>query len=78
MIIRSMLMECKSYLFGMWHYGLGSLTCLTSYFLLHLISCCNWGEGSYKLAFGDDIVASGGEFGANETITFSTPSSELI
>ena len=35
--------------------------------------CCNWGEGSYQLAFGDDIVASGGSFGADETKTFVTP-----
>ena len=36
-------------------------------------SCCDWGEGSYQLAFGDDIVASGGSFGQSETKTFSTP-----
>ena len=36
-------------------------------------SCCAWGEGSYQLAFGDDIVASGGSFGQSETKTFSTP-----
>jgi len=35
--------------------------------------CCDWGEGSYQLAFGDDIVASGGSFGKSETKTFSTP-----
>lgn len=35
--------------------------------------CCNWGEGSYELAFGNDVVASGGSFGASETKRFSTP-----
>lgn len=40
-----------------------------------IFSCCDWGEGSYQLAFDDDIVASGGSFGASETKTFSTPAS---
>mmetsp|Transcript_6830 Transcript_6830/g.15608 ORF Transcript_6830/g.15608 Transcript_6830/m.15608 type:complete len:1626 (-) Transcript_6830:1186-6063(-) len=35
--------------------------------------CCYWGEGSYKLAFDDNVVAEGGSFGLNETKTFSTP-----
>ena len=35
--------------------------------------CCEWGEGSYQLAFGDNIVASGGAFGKEETKEFSTP-----
>ena len=46
--------------------------------------CCDWGEGSYQLAFGDEscmssppppicIIASGGSFGKSETTTFSTP-----
>ena len=45
------------------------------HFILFLLvpSCCKWGEGSYQLAFGGDVVASGGSFGLNETKTFSTP-----
>jgi len=35
--------------------------------------CCGWGEGSYQLAFGEVIVASGGAFGKEETKEFSTP-----
>jgi len=37
--------------------------------------CCKWGEGSYELAFGDNVVASGGAFGESETKTFVTPGS---
>lgn len=46
---------------------------LTTIDVLPLFRCCNWGEGSYELAFGNDVVASGGSFGASETKRFSTP-----
>lgn len=49
--------------------------CLCSLISSSFYSCCNWGEGSYELAFDGNVVASGGEFGASETIPFSTPSS---
>lgn len=37
--------------------------------------CCDWGEGSYQLAFDGTVVANGGSFGQSETKSFSTPSS---
>ncbi len=39
----------------------------------NLFSCCNWGEGSYQLAFDGRTIKSGGSFGASETTTFNTP-----
>ena len=36
--------------------------------------CCDWGEGSYQLAFDGDVVSDGGSFGKSETKIFSTPS----
>ena len=44
-------------------------------FISIFFSCCNWGEGSYELSFDGNVVASGGEFGFDETKTFTTPSS---
>ena len=41
--------------------------------LLSISSCCNWGEGSYQIAFDDNVIATGGSFGESETTTFSTP-----
>jgi len=35
--------------------------------------CCDWGEGSYQLAFDGGVVSNGGSFGNSERKTFSTP-----
>ncbi len=36
--------------------------------------CCEYGQGSYSLAFSDDVsVVTGGEFGASETTNFCIP-----
>lgn len=47
---------------------------LLTLFLCLIFSCCIWGEGSYELSFDGNVVASGGEFGFDETKTFTTPS----
>ena len=39
--------------------------------------CCNYGGGSYNLYLNESLIASGGQFGASETVEFST-SSEWI
>lgn len=36
-----------------------------------IFSCCGWGDGSYQLALGDDVLISGGTFKASETKTFT-------
>jgi hypothetical protein len=46
---------------------------LLTLFLCLIFSCCIWGEGSYELSFDGNVVASGGEFGFDETKTFTTP-----
>jgi len=35
--------------------------------------CCDWGEGSYQLAFDGEVVVNGGSFGLSETKPFTTP-----
>ena len=40
------------------------------------VSCCNWGQGSYQLSFGDDVIKTGGSFGLSEATTFATPSDD--
>jgi len=34
--------------------------------------CCGWGYGEYNLYLNDVLIATGGEFGASETVEFST------
>ena len=52
------------------------MSSLLLFSLCHIIvfRCCDWGEGSYQLAFDGDVVADGGSFGKSERKTFSTPS----
>lgn len=33
--------------------------------------CCSWGNGSYSLTVGGAVLASGGQFGASESTTFT-------
>jgi hypothetical protein len=33
--------------------------------------CCAWGEGHYNIYVGDDLIATGGEFEASESVTFN-------
>ena len=44
--------------------------------LLSVRRCCNWGEGSYSLSFGETVVFEGGAFGLEETTVFSTPDAQ--
>jgi hypothetical protein len=36
--------------------------------------CCNYGGGEYNLYLNESLIASGGQFGASETVAFSTGS----
>ena len=36
--------------------------------------CCNYGSGLYNLSLNGDIIASGGQFGASESVEFSAGS----
>ncbi len=38
--------------------------------------CCNYGNGSYNVTFGNDVVAAGAEFGDKETTTWGYCDSE--
>tara|TARA_Y100000588_G_scaffold395259_1_gene521977 strand:+ start:5959 stop:20802 length:14844 start_codon:yes stop_codon:yes gene_type:complete len=40
--------------------------------------CCDYGEGSYELYLDDVEIASGGEFGASESVTFSIGSGAVL
>ena len=44
---------------------------------LHIFNlrCCDWGQGSYQLAFGDNVIATGGSFGESDTTTFTADNS---
>ncbi|HEY1040802.1 MAG TPA: lysyl oxidase family protein [Bacteroidia bacterium] len=35
--------------------------------------CCNYGNGSYTVTYGGNVVASGGQFGRSETTSFHCP-----
>ena len=56
-----------------WHTLFVSLTHFNLSIIQSYVRCCKWGQGSYQLAFGDNVVASGGEFGQSERKTFTTP-----
>ena len=34
--------------------------------------CCSWGDGSYSVEYGGNVILSGGEFGASEGTTFGS------
>jgi len=35
--------------------------------------CCDWGEGSYTVTSGQNVIADGGAFGASESTPFTLP-----